>query len=66
MFTFEAMTEDLLQDGNKVNELLRSVVDRLKTGAVQQSLHGKPESKENANALFYLSVQKVLLVPLQE
>lgn len=44
-FTFESMTEDVLQDRNKVNKLWRWVIYCLKTGAVQQSLHWKPEHK---------------------
>lgn len=39
VFTFESMTEDVLQDGNKVDELWRRVIYCLRTGAVQQSLY---------------------------
>lgn len=37
--TFKSMTEDVLQNGNKVNELWRRVIYCFKTGAIQQSLH---------------------------
>lgn len=42
VLTFESMAEDVLQDGNEVNQLRRGVIYRLETGAVQQSLHWKP------------------------
>lgn len=45
VFTFESMTEDVFQDGNKINEPWTWVIYRLKTGAVQQSLHWKPAHK---------------------
>lgn len=44
--TFESMAEDVLQDGNKVNELWRWVIYGLETGVVKQSLHWKPEHKK--------------------
>lgn len=43
VFTFEPVTEDVLQNGHKVDELWRRVIYRLGTAAVQQSLDRKPE-----------------------
>lgn len=40
--TFETVAEDVLQDGDKVEELWRRVVQRFRVGAVQQSLDGEP------------------------
>lgn len=38
VFTFEPVTEDVLQNGHKVDELWRRVIYCLGTAAVQQSL----------------------------
>lgn len=57
-FTFESMAEDLLQDGNKVDELWRRVIYCLKTGAVKQSLHWKPvKGKKSKWAISHFLVQ---------
>lgn len=46
VLTFEAVAEDVLQDGDKVKKLGRQVIQRFGVGAVQQSLHGKPAHRE--------------------
>ena len=40
--TFEPVTENVLQDGNKIDKLWRRIVYRLETRAVKQGLHRKP------------------------
>ena len=40
--TFEPVTENVLQDGNKIYKLWRRIVYRLETRAVKQGLHRKP------------------------
>lgn len=39
VFTSEAMTEDVLQDGDKVKELWRRVIQRFGVGTIQERLH---------------------------
>lgn len=45
-FTFEAVTEDVLQDGNKVKELRGRIIYCFRAGAVQQSLYRKPAPRK--------------------
>lgn len=40
--TFEAVAEDLLEDGGEVDELLGGVVDGLSSVLLQQRLHREP------------------------
>ena len=48
--TFEAMAQDVLQDGGQVDELLRCVVDGLSRGLLQQSFHREPEERRSQSA----------------
>lgn len=55
LLTFKPMTEDVLQDGNKVNELWRRVIYCFETGAIQQGLHGKSKpTNETDNLITFI------------
>ena len=43
--TFEPVTENVLQDGNKIDKFWRRIIYRLETRAVEQGLHRKPENE---------------------
>lgn len=78
VFTFEAVTEDVLQDGDKVKELWRRVVQRFGVGAIQQSLHGKPAHTESRDHMVrwsgnlkispkqHFNIQKIIFIYINQ